>query len=66
MPNAFGILPTLDGFDVICEAAGRAVDHRPTAQAANGVAFGLNEAARFGQLDRALGCREPLRGAIHS
>lgn len=59
----FSYLPTIDGFDVICETTGRAVDHRATARAANGVALRLNEAARYGTLDRALGCHEPRRKA---
>lgn len=57
----FGYVPTIDGFAVICEATGHEVGTRrfATAQSANGVAQSLNEAARYGILDRALGASQP-------
>lgn len=44
----FGVLPTIDGFDVIALDSGRPVDHRDTRQSANGVAYKLNNAAQNG------------------
>lgn len=51
----FGHVRTIDGFDVIDEATGHTIDHRPTAREAAGVAWHLNECAAFGNLSGALG-----------
>lgn len=58
----FGTLPTIDGYDVIVEATGRPVAHRPTHQSANGLAFRLNEFARGAGVAAAVGVaiREPV------
>lgn len=48
--SRFTILPALSGWEVIDGATGRPVDHRETAQSANGAAQYLNEAARGGTL----------------
>ena len=65
MFGTFSYVPNIDGtFDVVCDVTGHPVcPPRPSAQSANGVAQRLNEAARYGTLDRALGCREPRRKA---
>lgn len=65
----FSYVPTIDGFDVVCDLTGHTVvAGRPTAQSANGVAQSLNEAARHGVLDRALGCIEdrPFVGTLRT
>ncbi len=55
----FGILPTINGYDVIALDTGHPVDHRESAQSANGVAYRLNNAALAGPkaLANALGAR---------
>jgi hypothetical protein len=56
----FGILPCIDGYDVIALDTGRPVAHKDSAQSANGTAFRLNNAAQAGPkaLAAALGARE--------
>lgn len=55
----FSYVPTIDGFDVVCDLTGHTVvAGRPSARSANGIAQRLNEAARHGTLARALGCVE--------
>jgi hypothetical protein len=44
----FSILPAIDGFDVIDNATGHAVDHRDERRVAAGVAWKLNNAAAAG------------------
>lgn len=44
----FAVLPTIDGFDVIDNVTGHAVDHRDGIMQAVGVAFKLNHAAAAG------------------
>lgn len=46
--SRFTVLPTIDGYDVIDETTGRAVDHRDTKLSANGAAQFLNEGVRAG------------------
>lgn len=48
---SFGILTTIDGFEVIAEDTGRPVAVRDTAMSANGTAQVLNLAARGGPED---------------
>lgn len=44
----FGLLETIDGWDVIDNATGRPLDHRPTKAQANGVVYKLNQAEKAG------------------
>lgn len=53
----FGVVSSLDGFEVICETSGRPVAVRDNRRAATGFAYKLNQAAATSPkaLARALG-----------
>lgn len=58
MPQRFGTLPTINGYEVVDMATGRSLGfERPTRNSANGIAQSLNRAALSGsrELSRALG-----------
>lgn len=56
----FGVVPAIEGYEVIDELSGRPVDWKPTARSAHGRAGFLNSAAKAGtkSLCSALGARE--------
>lgn len=61
-PARFSYVPTIDGFDVVCDLTGHTVvPGRPSAASANGIAQTLNAHARAGTLSHALGAHEPRR-----
>lgn len=61
---AFGILPTLDGWEVIANDTGHPVAVRETAQSANGTAFVLNDALRDGPRALSRAMRQMRAGVV--
>lgn len=56
----FSTLPTIDGYDVVCDMTGHTVAHRDSLRSANGVCQRLNQATLGGPkaIIRALGVRD--------